>query len=84
MNLLPDHDGHDGTSFDGPYEAVNVAGAPAYAGEQAARVTRSGLDVPVSWAGADRTPGEGTIRVRVRLEGRERNAIRLYAVYLRP
>ncbi len=55
-----------------------------YAGEQAARVTRSGLDVPVSWAGADRTPGEGTIRVRVRLEGRERNAIRLYAVYLRP
>jgi hypothetical protein len=47
-------------------------------------VTQSGLEVPVTWSNSDRLPAGTTLRLRIRFEGRERNAIRLFAVYLRP
>lgn len=57
---------------------------PGYAGDQAARVAQSGLDVPVAWTTSERIPADAVLRLRIRFEGRERNAIRLFAVYLRP
>lgn len=56
---------------------------PGYSGEQAAIVERSGLRVPVSWGVRDRIDaGTRPFKLQVRFEGPERNAIRLYALYL--
>ena len=56
---------------------------PAFSGAQAALLTHSGLKVPVGWTGGDAIGASATpFKVRVQLEGPERNAIRVYALYL--
>ena len=56
---------------------------PGYSGDRAAIVERSGLRVPVSWAGRDGIDvASHAFKIRAHFEGAERNAIRLYAFYL--
>jgi len=57
---------------------------PEYSGERAVLLKRSGLQVPVTWAQGD-TIGvaEKPFKIKVRFEGSQRGAIRLYALYLR-
>jgi hypothetical protein len=55
----------------------------AYSGVGAAVVRNSGLRVPVAWKDREAiVTGGQPFKIRVRLEGQERNAIRLYALYL--
>ncbi len=56
---------------------------PGYSGGRSAIVQQSGLRVPVIWPAGDRLPAfPGPVKLQITFEGEERNAIRLYAVYL--
>jgi len=58
---------------------------PGYSGDDAATVTVSGLRVPVEWPSQSNIAASlQAVQLRVLLEGEERNAIRLYALYLNP
>ena len=54
-----------------------------YSGRDAAILERSGLRVPAAWKQGELiAPRAEPFKIRVRLEGLERNAIRLYALYI--
>jgi hypothetical protein len=55
----------------------------AYSGANSARVERSGLRVPVAWAGRDRIDGlREPFKIRVGFEGKERGSVELFALYV--
>ena len=54
-----------------------------FAGPSAAVLTHSGLRTPVTWSAAQSAAAiSGPFKIQIRFEGPERNAIRLYAIYL--